>query len=72
MPRCTTRGEHHTVDLEKLFVRHVDATEPGGPLLLEEPTTHRVRNGFRLLEDLFDHEVGMAATFYRFEVPVHH
>ena len=70
MPRGPAGGDDDPLELLELFVAEVEAADPGGALVLQQVPPERVAEALRLLADLLEHEVGIAAPLHRGQVPV--
>src|SRR4029079_15681912 len=70
VPAGPAGGDDDVVDLEKLFVGHVETAELGSSVLEEQPAAHAVFDRLRLLEDLLQHEMVEATALDLAQVPV--
>src|SRR5438105_10325236 len=70
MPTRSTRGDDDPIDALKVVAREVQSAQLREAFFHDQPATHRVLNGLRLLEDFLEHEVLEAALFDLIEIPV--
>ena len=69
MPRRAARDEAQPVETGELSIPEPQLGDPDVEPLGIHPFAHRVSHGLRLLEDLFEHEVGIAGLLRRLTVP---
>ena len=66
-PACR---DQNVVELEQLFVGHIETAQLRRSLVAEQSPTHAVLDGRRLLEDFLEHEVIEPAALDLVQVPV--
>ena len=64
VPGGAAGGDDDPLELLQLLVAQVEAADAGGPFLLQQVAAERVAQALRLLADLLQHEVGVAAPLH--------
>src|SRR5205085_12653444 len=70
MPARTACSDDDVVELEKLFVGHVEAAELRSSFVVEKAAAHAILDRFGLLEDFLEHEMVESTALDLAEIPV--